>query len=286
MLEFDFNALEELKMRLDGDEISVETAEGAQSYPCEKWREAYGAFFVAAGNELTRRDDWSFINDFTEVRDEELPKAKSAHAQEDCEAPELKISERSSVSMLSDFEKLKKAAYNRIRSGKSQKDLDGYTAIYDEIAYCAMCRVWDLFAKKLITVEEARNETAAVFREYRKYRLLLRDLESYEKSVFKTYQAQQELLKRSAHLFSHVIKNAEAMSDEMLIDELIDIISAQNGENVSGDVLKEKITERRRKESETIAKLYAYENDECENEPTDGSDSPGTDGRGRTDMAV
>ena len=68
MLEFDFNALEELKMRLDGDEISVETAEGAQSYPCEKWREAYGAFFVAAGNELTRRDDWSFINDFTAMK--------------------------------------------------------------------------------------------------------------------------------------------------------------------------------------------------------------------------
>lgn len=263
MLKFDFNALEDFKMTLSDDEITVEFAEETKMFPAEKWREAYGMFFVAAGEWLTSRDDWSFVNDFSQVHE---IGSERKNDENDGEIPTIETRELSSARLLDSFEKLKRAAFN---SAKGKKEQGEFEEIYDETAYLAMRRIWYLYSKKLMTVEEARNETAAVFREYRRYRLMLESLEEHEKSVFKSYQAQQELLKRSAHLYSFVIKNAGTMSDETLVDMLIDIISAQSGEGVSGEILRKKIEERRQAEYVRLQyeKSDNAEENETENEP-------------------
>lgn len=267
MLKFDFNAISDFAMYLENEKIITETPSGKEEYNVEDWKSAYSEFFIAVASVLCERDDWAYCYDFSSVKEDE-------YSIGDCsQMPTLINSCMSSNVILRDFEELKKSAYSRAydtakteksekKSKKSLPENKHYDEIVDQIAYCAMQRVWYLYLEKKLTVEQARDESVSVFREYRRLRLLLTALEDHERRIYQTYQRQLDIHKRTAGMYAHLINNIYSMSDPQLIDSLIDLICLQNGENVSGDVIRRKIERKRISNTEN-------ENPKTENENPD-----------------
>lgn len=250
MLKFDLNAISDFTMYLENEKIITETPEGRTDYSAEDWKRAYTEFFVAVGTYLVEREDWAFGYDFSKVQSGGYDTETDTLGK----MPNFENSDGSSNAILKDFEDIKKTAYSRayetvVKPEKTKPkrlpENKQYDAIVEQMAYTAMQRVWYLYLEKKLTVEQARDESILVFREYRRLRILLLSMEQYENQTFKAYQRQLDIRKRTAGLYAHLINNVSNMTDAQLIDNLIDIISAQNGENVSGDVIRKKVERKR-----------------------------------------
>lgn len=247
MLKFDFNSISDFAMFLDKEKIICRTPTGKAEYQSEDWKQAYSEFFIAVASFLAEREDWAFCCDFSNVQENEYDLGSVS------DMPTLNSSCMSSAAIMRDFEELKKAAYSRAydsiepekKSSKRPPENRHYDQIVDQIAYTAMQRVWYLYLEKKLTVDQARDESVLVFREYRRLRLFMIALEDHERQVYQTYQRQLDIRKRTAGRYAHLINNIDKMSDNQIIDDLIDLISAQNGENVSGDVIRRKIERKR-----------------------------------------
>lgn len=272
MLKFDFKSISDFEMQLDDKCITTDTPTGRTVYQVEDWKRAYGDFFVEIANCLTDRDDWSFAYDFYRTQAEEsLSKSDSVYDALCCgEMPLLKNCEASNQKILEDFEDIKQNAYRLVyekaakKSGKIPKRttyVKNYDEIVDEIAFLAMQKVWYLYKIKQFTLEEARDESVAIFREYRRLRLVLTGLEKFQKENLKTYKDALEMRKRTTGTFLNLLNSIDNLSEVDIINELIEIICLQNGENVSGKVLKEKLSEKRIRELEEMGELLRRSGD-------------------------
>lgn len=251
MLKFDFSILSDFVMLLDEKCITVETPKDSTVYQVEDWKRAYGDYFVAVADYLTSREEWAFAYDFLKTK-ANLP---DKHIYPDCTdfMPVLELNEASSVSIIKDFDDIKRQAYQKVNetkakmSGKKAKTdtlAKSYDIIVDEMAFLAMQKVWYLYMEKQLTLEQARDESIVVFREYRRLRLLLTEVEQYERACFETYQRHLAMYKNTTGLFLYLINHMDDMSDFEIINKLIDIICLQNGEGISGEVLRRKFCDR------------------------------------------
>lgn len=272
MLKFDLNAIDDFTLFLDGDNIVSQTPNGEAKYAVENWKQAYSEFFLAIAEDLKNRDEWSFMNDFSAFPDF-ANTANPCVDRFDCDAegtfdvPSFEADENTPRALLEDFEAIKRRAYADVyrrmpadkKENRKAENSQFYGEIYDLCAYSAMKKIWWQYLEKKMSIEQAKIETASVFAEYRKYRLAMRNLVSYETSVRQFWVRQQDMLKRSTYLYSDLIQNIDRYPNVILIDRLIDIICAQNGETVSGDVLKEKLEQRRilrHTDSNVLASTY------------------------------
>lgn len=262
MLKFDFKSISDYEMFLDDKHIIVRTPETETVYQCEDWRRAYGDFFVEMANSLTSREnDWDYVYDFYRTqKNAPMSNSDSVYDALCCgEMPLLENNEMSSRDIIKAFEDIKENAYRLVyekaakKSGKPVKKscyMRSYDEIVDELAFLGMQKVWYLYREKQFTLEEARDESIVIFREYKRLRLVMTGLERFEKENLATYKQMNEMRKSTTGMFLYLLNNIDEWSDDQIIDALIDVICAQNGENVTGKVLKEKLSEKRVRELE------------------------------------
>ncbi len=187
---------------------------------CSEYQKAIAEYFTARMNEALSRG--FSAEDFAEVS------AVTQQAEDDpIEFVHSNVQTLEMQEIENDFKHIKLLAFQKAEMPK-------YTEQHDIKAYHNMSLTYELHRQKLYDMERSKRYTAITKNAYITER---KRAESVRDRDF----AQQEAIKKTSEKLTHLIKNADKMSKDELIDELLDIVSLAIGEEVTAKQIRKKL---------------------------------------------
>lgn len=185
-----------------------------------EYPKAIAAYFTARMNEALSKgfsaEDFIEVSAVTEQTEED--------PISDVEKDVATIAEKE---MEEDFNKIKWVAYNGDPKTK-------YDRWFDEIAFENMQELYWLYRQRVYSVDEAEKRRNRIYNHYVTIRKQIEALR-------KMYLTLQEAIKKTSEKLTHLIKNADKMSKDELIDELLNIVSLAIGEEVTAKQIRKKL---------------------------------------------
>lgn len=185
-----------------------------------EYPKAIAAYFTARMNEALSKgfsaEDFTDDSEVTEKHAEDPLECASG------DSPTLEMQE-----MEKDFDRIKRLAFQKA-------DMSDSAEQYDVKAYQNMLLTYELHRQKLYDTDQARRYTMITKNAYITER-------KAAQSIKKMYFSVQSAIKKTSEKLTHLIKNADKMSKDELIDELLDIVSLAIGEEVTAKQIRKKL---------------------------------------------